>query len=131
LGAILAFDTSLAAPTQSTYELLRATDVIDNGLVFNVPGWTFDIISDGSGEILRAVQNVSPGLLGDFNSDGKVDAGDYATWRKNETPNAALPNDNGVGNQAARFDLWRANFGNPPGSGSGLAGTQVPEPTSC
>jgi hypothetical protein len=70
------------------------------------------------------------GLPGDFNSDGKVDAGDYATWRKNEGPNAALANDNGVGNQAARFSLWRANFGNPPGAGSGLSGGAVPEPTS-
>jgi hypothetical protein len=71
------------------------------------------------------------GLPGDFNSDGKVDAGDYATWRKNDGPNAALPNDNGVGNQAARFSLWRANFGKPPGSGSGLGGTAVPEPATC
>jgi hypothetical protein len=71
--------------------------------------------------------------LGDFNSDGKVDAGDYATWRKNEVSNAALANDNGVGNQAARFTLWRANFGNPPGAGSGggLSGAgAVPEPSS-
>ena len=129
-GSILAFDTSLAAPTQSIYELLTATDVIDNGLVFNVPGWTFDIVTGGNGEILRAVQSVSPGLAGDFNNDGKVDAGDYAVWRKNDVANAALPNDNGAGNQASRFTLWRANFGNPPGSGSGLSGAEVPEPTS-
>jgi hypothetical protein len=72
------------------------------------------------------------GLAGDFNNDGKVNAGDYPTWRKNETANLALPNDNGVGNQAARFALWRANFGNGgPGSGSGLDGSAVPEPTSA
>ena len=71
------------------------------------------------------------GLLGDFNSDGKVDAGDYITWRKNEIVNAPLSNDNGVGTQAARFSLWRANFGDPPGAGSGggLSGPgTVPEP---
>ena len=33
-----------------------------------------------------------PGLAGDFNNDGKVDAGDYATWRKN-SGNASLPNE--------------------------------------
>src|SRR4029078_5272660 len=71
------------------------------------------------------------GLLGDFNSDGKVDAGDYATWRKNDGPNAALPNDNGLGNQAARYTLGRGNYGNPPGSGSGLSGASVPEPASA
>jgi len=70
------------------------------------------------------------GTPGDFNNDGKVDAGDYATWRKNEATNGTLANDNGVGNQAARYDLWRANFGNPPGSGSALSAGQVPEPAS-
>jgi len=70
------------------------------------------------------------GVTGDFNSDGKVDAGDYATWRKNETANATLPNDNGVGNQAARYSLWRANFGNPPGSGTSLELAAVPEPAT-
>jgi hypothetical protein len=68
-------------------------------------------------------------LLGDFNSDGKVDAGDYAVWRKNELANASLPNDNGLTTQADRFNLWRANFGNgTPGAGSSLHGSSVPEP---
>jgi hypothetical protein len=70
------------------------------------------------------------GLPGDFNSDGKVDAGDYATWRKNEVANSALANDNGVGSQAARFSLWRANFGKPPGAGTGFGAAAVPEPGS-
>jgi hypothetical protein len=70
------------------------------------------------------------GLLGDFNSDSKVDAGDYATWRKNEVANATLANDNGLTDQASRFALWRSNFGNPPGSGSGLSAGAVPEPAS-
>jgi fibronectin-binding autotransporter adhesin len=70
------------------------------------------------------------GLPGDFNSDGKVDASDYATWRKNEVANAALPNDSGAVTQAARYSLWRTNFGNPPGAGSGggLGSGAVPEP---
>src|SRR5262249_44873473 len=70
------------------------------------------------------------GLPGDFNSDGKVDAADYAKWRKNEVANAALPNDGGAADQATRYTLWRSNFGNPPGSGSGLGGSAVPEPCS-
>ncbi len=60
---------------------------------------------------------------GDFNSDTKVDAGDYATWRKNEIANLALPNDNGAGNQAARYALWRSNFGNTSSAGP-------PQPTT-
>ena len=72
------------------------------------------------------------GLPGDFNSDGQVDAGDYATWRKNEVPNASLPNDGGATDQATRYTLWQSNFGNPPGAGSGggLGGATVPEPST-
>jgi hypothetical protein len=67
------------------------------------------------------------GLPGDFNNNGKVDAGDYVTWRKNAA-NASLPNDNGLTTQAARFSLWRSSFGTP-GSGSGSLGAgTVPEP---
>jgi hypothetical protein len=74
------------------------------------------------------LNSAAASLLGDFNSDGKVDAGDYVTWRKNEVANAPLANDNGATTQADRFTLWRANFGNPPGAGSGLSGAAVPEP---
>lgn len=69
------------------------------------------------------------GLPGDFNSNGNVDAADYATWRKNSA-NAPLPNDGGAATQSDRYTLWRANFGKPPGSGSGLGGSAVPEPNS-
>lgn len=87
----------------------------------------FDEYFSGSGIVTVG----AAGLLGDFNSDGKVDAGDYATWRKNDGANAQLPNDNSVGNQAARFSLWRANFGKPPGAGSSLGdGSAVPEPAT-
>ena len=72
------------------------------------------------------------GVPGDFNSDGKVDAGDYVIWRKADNTNNALPNDNGLGVPigASHYALWRANFGNPPGSGSGLGVAEVPEPAT-
>jgi autotransporter-associated beta strand protein len=83
----------------------------------------------GSG-LLNAAVGAVAGLPGDFNSDGKVDAADYVTWRKNNNTNNALANDNGLGTPvgSAHYDLWRANFGNPPGSGSSLSGAAVPEP---
>jgi hypothetical protein len=60
------------------------------------------------------------GLSGDHNGDGKVDAADYVVWRKNP---GAFPDG---------YNLWRANFGNPPGAGSGssLGGSPVPEPST-
>jgi hypothetical protein len=76
------------------------------------------------------------GLLGDFNNDGKVDAGDFVTWKKNEDTSNALVNDNGLGTPIGsdHYNLWRANFGNPPGAGSGaglgIAPVAEPEPAS-
>jgi hypothetical protein len=58
----------------------------------------------------------SLGLSGDFNEDGFVDAADYVVWRKTDgTP--------------AKYNEWRANFGNTLGSGSGHA-AGIPEPTA-
>jgi hypothetical protein len=73
-------------------------------------------------------------VLGDFNSDGAVNAADYVTWRINGDPNTPgtgpLPNDGGAADQNARLTLWRANFGNP-GAGGGLGGlSTIPEPAS-
>jgi fibronectin-binding autotransporter adhesin len=74
----------------------------------------------------------APGLGGDFNDDGKVDAADYVVWRKALGTMTPLPNDNGIGGTVglAHFDLWRANFGNMamPGSGAGSGTGAVPEP---
>jgi autotransporter-associated beta strand protein len=81
----------------------------------------------GSGFLNASVGAVA-GLPGDFNSDGKVDASDYATWRKSGA--GPLPNDGGAANQAARYTVWQTNFGNPSGSGSGLSSGAVPEPTT-
>ena len=65
-------------------------------------------------------------LTGDFNEDEKVNAADYVIWRKNETANSPLPNDGGAADQAARFDVWRSNFGDMGGGG----GTPSPTDTT-
>ncbi len=62
----------------------------------------------------------SPGLAGDYNQDGKVDAADYVVWRKN--PGA-------FGGDPAGYNTWRTNFGRTSGSGSGSAAA-VPEPAA-
>lgn len=67
------------------------------------------------------VASVSPGLTGDYNGDGSVDAADYVEWRRNNI------------NGQQGYDDWRANFGNAlPGSGSGSLASAVaaPEPTA-
>jgi autotransporter-associated beta strand protein len=55
-GTGLSLDSSLAAPTQTSYDLLTALDVIDNGLTLSTPGWTHQIVPGGNGEILRVLQ---------------------------------------------------------------------------
>lgn len=97
-----------------------------SGLLSAGPGFmAFDNL------LLQLVDNVAPGLLGDFNEDGTVDAADYVVWRKNEVPNAPLPNDDGLATQAERYDLWTAHFGEQgSASGATLQSAAVPEPTT-
>ena len=131
-GAILAFDTSLAAPTQSSYNLLTALDIVDNGIAFSGPaGWNFQIVPGLNGEILQAIQSGPVGVAGDYNGNGTVDAADYVLWRnggplQNEiaTPGTVTQED---------YDSWRARFGSTSGSGAGTGvnAGQVPEPASA
>jgi hypothetical protein len=65
-----------------------------------------------------------PGVLGDYNGDGSVNAADYTVWRDggpllNEVadPGTVSPAD---------YDAWRERFGNTSGSGRSSA---VPEPS--
>ena len=129
-GAILAFDTSLATPTQTSYNLLTALDIVDNGIAFNGPaGWSFDIVSGGNGEILRAVQSGPAGVAGDYNNNGVVDAADYVLWRNGGPLQNEVHNPGTVSQED--YTEWRARFGNTSGSGTGISGTQVPEPASA
>jgi hypothetical protein len=64
---------------------------------------------------------VVPGLAGDYNGDGSVDAADYVAWRNGDSPD----------DTQAGYDLWRANFGRTGGAGAALASsTAVPEPST-
>jgi hypothetical protein len=93
----------------------------------------FDLTDDGfklfDAAIEWAAAKPTPALVGDYNSNGAVDAADYALWRdggplQNEgaTPGSAT---------SADYDIWRANFGKAPGSSAGaLVVSAVPEPTA-
>jgi len=103
------------------------TDNITEKLrVFSPGGNTLATTSSNGTFNLAAL---AAGLAGDFNSDGKVDAGDYATWRKNSS-NGSLPNDNGLTTQAGRYSLWRSSFGTPGSGSASLGGGAVPEPST-
>jgi hypothetical protein len=61
------------------------------------------------------IETPMPGLDGDFNGDGKVDAADYVVWRKSD------------GSQDG-YNEWRMNFGRTSGSAAGQVAAAVPEP---
>lgn len=77
----------------------------------------------------------APGMPGDFNNDGKVDAADYTVWRNNfgvaEDDTVLGGNGDNMGNvDLDDYNLWKAHFGTgTEGAGSaGLRGAAVPEP---
>jgi hypothetical protein len=76
-----------------------------------------------------AFQPPPPGITGDYNNNGTVDAGDYVVFRKTAGTTTVLPNDPIGGTIGpAQYTQWRSNFGKPPGSG--LSVNAVPEPTA-
>jgi hypothetical protein len=71
-----------------------------------------------------------PGLNGDYNESGVVDAADYVVWRNNLNQSVSLPNDTTPGSVTqADYDVWRANFGKMS-SGPLGSGAAVPEPAT-
>jgi hypothetical protein len=66
------------------------------------------------------------GVIGDYNSNGVVDAADYVLWR-NGGPLANEGDTPGTVNQAD-YEVWRANFGRGGAASAGLAAAAVPEP---
>jgi sulfatase modifying factor 1 len=78
----------------------------------------------------------APGVPGDYNGNGRVDMADYIVWRDHLGTSFQLPNEvagTTPGIVAADdYTAWKARFGNTSGagSGSGLLGASVPEPSS-
>ncbi len=80
---------------------------------------------------------VGPGLVGDYNRDGAVDAADYVVWRKfvgtSSIPNRDHYNTGLIGE--TDYETWRKNVGRTLELGSGAtdsasANTTVPEPAT-
>lgn len=77
--------------------------------------WVHILAEPGAGTYVQR-QVILPG---DFNEDRVVDAADYVVWRAVDS--------------SAGYNLWRTNFGEPAGTGTGAAGSSptqavVPEP---
>jgi hypothetical protein len=74
---------------------------------------------------------VAPGLPGDYNQNGTVDAADYVLWRNNLGSGTALANDDTPGVGPDDYTRWRARFGQTAGGGSiATTNAAVPEPAA-
>jgi T5SS/PEP-CTERM-associated repeat protein len=72
-----------------------------------------------------------PGLPGDYNDDGVVDAADYTVWRDRSGEEDSLPNDDSPGVGPDDYDRWKQHFGESTGGGAvagGADSSSVPEP---
>lgn len=88
--------------------------------------WVHILAEPGAGTYVRR-QVI---LLGDYNSNGVVDAADYVVWRDNlgsETNLIADANNNDIIDEGD-YVLWRKNFGATSGSPGSARAFAVPEP---
>jgi hypothetical protein len=80
--------------------------------------WRALFVGGESAIFLTTLTSEPPGLDGDFNHDGSVDAADYVVWRKGV----------GVETTEDNYNIWRTNFGRTAGGG---AAANVPEPSAA
>jgi hypothetical protein len=116
------FDGYLPVGGES-YTLLSANSITGSFRGTSLPmlpdGLSWDLDIDATA-VMLSVMGSLPGLPGDFNHDGTVNAADYVVWRKTD-------------GSPAGYDNWRANFGRSAGSGLGAAPAvtaAVPEPAT-
>jgi hypothetical protein len=113
----------------------------DLGHPFNVGGTqdlAFNFLQGANATATTGVVLYAPiggAVLGDYNSDGVVDAADFTVWRAHLGQNFALANRNPLNSGVitnADYTYWASRFGLTSGSGSGslAAGATVPEPAS-
>jgi hypothetical protein len=73
----------------------------------------------------------APGVPGDYNNDGTVNAADYVVWRDRIGLISDLPNDLIGGTiDDDQYNQWRANFGKTSTGGPAIGAALVPEPAT-
>jgi hypothetical protein len=74
---------------------------------------------------------LAPGVAGDYNNNGVVDAGDYVNWRKRVNQAVTIPNDITPGTVVAQdYIEWTNRFGKTTFDFGAGAGANIPEPAS-
>jgi hypothetical protein len=109
-----------------SFTVLTAGSVSAAGLTLGGPdAGLFTLVKNANSLVLQA--GAAPGVLGDYNGNGVVDAADYVLWRKGG-PLLNQGDDPAHVNQGD-YTYWRSRLGAT--SGSGLSGAAVPEPAAA
>jgi hypothetical protein len=120
----MAYSIDLNLSGKGQINMIPTTDVIS----FTLPPGVFLTSA------LGATFGTAPNIVGDYNSNGVVDAADYILWRKTLGQTATGLAADGSGNGSVGqedYDVWTEHFGNTSGSGAGaLAGGDVAEPVT-
>jgi hypothetical protein len=94
--------------------------------------------TNSQGEVYNArveYIGISPGIPGDYNDDGFVNAADYTRWRdtlgQNVAAGSGADGDNNGKIEQNDYTVWKTNFGAPAGSGATLGAVPVPEPSAA
>ncbi|MGD9635371.1 MAG: PEP-CTERM sorting domain-containing protein, partial [Pirellulales bacterium] len=114
------------------------TRTVDLGVIFDKTtpvaqrDVTFSYTTATADSITGVVQYfTAPGVTGDYNNNGKVDAADYTVWRDKLGSNSTLPNDSTPGSVTqADYNVWKTNYGQSIGGGGALDVAAVPEPAT-
>ena len=114
-------DAGTLSATDGWVEFMLQTTIGDftTPVTYYIDSWRF------TGEL--------PGLDGDYNDDGTIDAADYTTWRDVMTAGGTeLANDPTPGTvDETDYDYWKAHYGETAGAGAALSLAAVPEPASA
>jgi hypothetical protein len=120
---------------KSGQQIALTNGVTDVGILAassaNYLRWTGDSVSGMSRGF--SVDGFTVRLVGDYNGDGAIDAGDYIVWRKLLGSSVATryrgadgDGDGTIG--PGDYAVWRTRYVRPPGSGTQVLA--VPEPAS-
>jgi hypothetical protein len=74
---------------------------------------------------------LAPGVAGDYNNNGIVDAADYVVWRDHRNTAVTIPNDITPGTVVAQdYIEWRDRFGKTTFEFAAGSGVNIPEPAA-
>jgi autotransporter-associated beta strand protein len=115
--------TDAGSMTGGTYTLINYAGTL-GGSLSNITlgttpaGFTYSLVNNMANTTIDLVVT-PPGIPGDFNEDGTVNAADYVWWQKFD-------------NSPQSYTDWSTHFGDSSGSGAGASGdleSTVPEPS--